>query len=104
MKRQAFTHDGEKIYRMIYSVNIKQWSSVLLLFVLAAFILSASCSRNRSTQQVEPSARLTFAAYKGDVSALVYLADEFGYYRERGLEVTIMVSRKKGRVLAERLS
>lgn len=58
-----------------------------VLIILSGFFL-AGCSEDSSTPTASIET-ITVAAYAGDSGMLVYLADELGYYRQNGLEVTI---------------
>lgn len=55
---------------------------LLLLAILAASALACS-------QPSAPLEEITVAAYSGDIGALVFIAEEQGYFAESGLDVTI---------------
>lgn len=59
-----------------------------LAFLCAAALIGA-CGRSDEASRTEPRPGVAFGAYAGDSSALVYIADQQGYFREQGLDLTL---------------
>lgn len=49
----------------------------------------AGCTQGRPEKYTGPVEKITLAAYAGETGALVYVAEDQGYFEENGLEVTI---------------
>ncbi len=57
------------------------------LIILVSLSLFSACTQEQS-QDKSSTGKITFAAHSGDVGSLVYVAEEQGYFRDSGLDVT----------------
>ncbi len=60
---------------------------VVVTVMVAAAV--AGCTQGRPEKYTGPVEKITLAAYAGDTGALVYIAQEQGYFADNGLDVTI---------------
>ena len=58
------------------------------LLILAAVSFIHSCAKEEPSY-TGPVEKVTVAAYAGDTGALVYIAENLGYFKDSGLDVTI---------------
>ena len=56
--------------------------------VILSLILLSACGRDQSELQ-SSTEKITFAAYSGDVGFLGYVAEQQGYFKNNGLDITI---------------
>ena len=63
--------------------------SAVYTVMLPALLLFWGCTDGASSEPARQPLRLTLATYLGDVSALVYLAQDMHFFDEQGLDVTI---------------
>lgn len=71
---------------------LKQKSHILTVFVFLLIILSVGstgCSRQESGKYTGPVERITLAAYAGSYGFIPFVAQEKGFFKENGLEVTV---------------
>ena len=68
-------------------------SWIWILVVIIALVLAVGgnlwLSQEKPEKFTGPVEKITLAAYAGDTGALVYVAEDQGYFEENGLEVTI---------------
>ncbi len=61
--------------------------TLLLIFIIV--LSSIGCVGKSEEKYTGPVEKITLAAYAGEAGALVYVAEDQGYFEENGLEVTI---------------
>ena len=70
--------------------------SVILVAVLAAAIMI-----NRPAENSGPPQKASVSVYRGEASAILYLAEKQGFFRAHGLDVTLIfcIQSRSGRCL-----
>ncbi len=58
------------------------------IIILVSLYLVSACAQEQSQDKVAAE-KITFAAYSGDVGTLFYIAEERGYFKDNGLDLTI---------------
>jgi ABC-type nitrate/sulfonate/bicarbonate transport system substrate-binding protein len=64
---------------------------ILFLIILLPFLVMIFwlIQKKQSPKYTEPMNKITLAAYEGEASLLVYLAEAYGFFKQNGLDVTI---------------
>ncbi len=57
--------------------------------IIAVIGISVGGCQEKPEEYTGPVEKITLAAYAGETGALVYVAEDQGYFEENGLEVTI---------------
>ena len=69
----------------------RSWIGILVVIIALGLIASGYLwlSQEKHEKYTGPIEKITLAAYAGDTGALVYVAEDQGYFDENGLEVAI---------------
>src|SRR5450631_560015 len=63
--------------------------TALLLSITVLALLCQGCTRQETTTYSGPPTKVIIGIFKGENSAVAYLADQAGYFRQMGLEVEL---------------
>jgi NitT/TauT family transport system substrate-binding protein len=67
----------------------KSIAVIFAILIVIALGIGIWSTRNQAQRYRGPIEKITLAAYAGDTGALVYVAEDQGYFEKNGLEVTI---------------
>lgn len=61
---------------------------IIVLIVLTTALFAFRCTKEEP-RYTGPIEKVTVAAYAGDSGALIYIAENQGYFKDNGLDITI---------------
>ena len=62
---------------------------IFITIIIIGLVVGVWSIQKQPKKYVGPFEKITLAAYAGETGALVYVAEDQGYFEENGLEVTI---------------